>query len=114
MSFIHLRCTVLHLISTCPFQAIIRQSDPSSAARLRKGEGEEEVIRGGGVSVIIEESVIETSSSENKGGPLSMNSGGGMPIKSHGSEDDPLTQLDTEDVDGFAFPSGYDKEQMSA
>ena len=93
----------------------MRQSDPTSAARLRKGEGEEEVIRGGGVATVTEESVVEVSgaSSENKGGLLSTHSVGGMSKKSHGSDEDHLAPLDTEDADGFAFSAGYG-EQLSA
>ena len=93
----------------------MRQSDPTSAARLRKGEGEEEVIRGGGVTTVTEEGAVEVSGtgSESKGGPLSTHSVGGMSKKSQGSDEDPLTQLDTEDADGFAFSAGYG-EQVSA
>ena len=57
---------------------------------------------------------MDPSGGDGKNGPLSNASVGGLSKKSNNSEDDPLTNLDTEEADGFAFNSGDDRDQVAA
>jgi hypothetical protein len=93
-------------INLNPLQAIMRQSDPTSTARLRKNEGEEEEARGATPSI-----EVETEPAVDGKGPPSTNSNGS---KSRDEYHDLPTNPEGEgegEEDGFALTSDKDFER---